>query len=209
MCNEDDYIMLSALQHYAFCPRQCGLIHLEDAWSENLFTAEGRAMHERAHREEFESRGAVKIERGMLLESKKYGLRGKADVVEFHKQIPYPVEFKRGKPKPDSRDKVQLCAQALCLEEMTGQSVPKGALFYGKTRGRIEVVFDEQLRQETIHIINDLRAMLRSGMTPKAEYSKKCDTCSLFEQCLPKSLFRGETVKDYLDEAVKESCASI
>jgi CRISPR-associated exonuclease Cas4 len=213
MYNDDDYIMLSALQHYAFCPRQCALIHLEDAWSENLFTAEGRAMHERAHQEKYESRKGVKIERGMPLESKRYGLKGKADVVEFHADqkgvfVAFPVEYKRGKEKTDNRDKVQLCAQALCLEEMTGKTVEDGALFYGKTRSRLEVFFNQTLRRETTDLIDKLREMLRSGITPKAEYSKKCDTCSLYDQCLPKSLLQNKTVKEYLNEA-KESCESI
>lgn len=211
MYSEDDYLMLSALQHCAFCLRQCALIHLEDAWTENLFTAEGLAMHEKAHKEKFESKKGVKIEQGMLLESKKYGLKGKADMVEFHagkdgESVPFPVEYKRGKEKPDNRDKVQLCAQALCLEEITGKAVEKGALFYGKTRRRCDVAFDQALREETIALIAKLREMLRSGITPRAVYSKKCDTCSLNDLCLPKSLARGGSVKDYISKTVKESC---
>ncbi|MEA3493565.1 MAG: CRISPR-associated protein Cas4 [Candidatus Margulisiibacteriota bacterium] len=211
MYSEDNYIMLSALQHYAFCPRQCALIHLEDAWNENVFTAEGRAMHERVHDDERESRRGVKIERGMLLESKKYGLKGKADVVEFYagekgKLVPFPVEYKRGKPKPDNRDKVQLCAQALCLEEMTEEPVKKGALFYGKTRRRLEVSFDQALRRETIEMVSKLREMLRSGITPKAKYSSKCRSCSLNDLCMPKIASRSKSVKKYVKEMVKESC---
>lgn len=209
MYSDDDYIMLSALQHYAFCPRQCALIHLEDAWCENLFTAEGRAMHERAHEEKFESRKGIKIERGMLLESKQHGLKGKADVVEFHNGVPFPVEYKRGKEKPDNRDKVQLCAQGFCLEEMTGKTVENGALFYGKTRSRLDVLFDAALRQETIGTISSLREMLRFRKTPPAKYSKKCDYCSLRDLCLPEIFSKGESAKDYVERAVKESCASI
>lgn len=140
MFSEDDLLMLSALQHLSFCPRQCALIHIEQIWAENVFTAEGRVMHERAHDEDRrETRAGVRVERGMPLRSLKLGLIGKADVVEFHSGLggkgwtPFPVEYKRGKPKVDDCDKVQLCAQALCLEEMLGVAVPAGALF---TAGR-------------------------------------------------------------------------
>ena len=211
---DEDCILLSALQHYVFCPRQCGLIHLEDAWQENLFTAEGRVMHEKVHDIGFESRGKIRVERNMLLESQKYGLRGKVDVVEFHLQpdgnwLPFPVEYKRGKPKNNNSDKVQLCAQALCLEEITGERVEKGALFYGKTKKRMEVCFDKSLRVETIKTIDELRQMLALGVTPKAVYSSKCKTCSLNELCLPKIVSRAASVNSYLDQAVKEACENI
>ena len=139
--SEDDLIMISALQHFAFCPRQCALIHIEQVWTESGLTAEGRIMHEKVHEEQRESRGAVRIECGIPLRSLRLGLIGKADVVEFHRigkgvWQPFPVEYKRGKPKPDHCDKVQLCAQAMCLEEMLSVPVPEGALFYGRTRRR-------------------------------------------------------------------------
>ncbi len=144
--SEDDLFMISALQHYAFCPRQCALIHIEQAWLENRWTAEGRILHERVHEQEGESRAGVRIERGLPLRSLRLGLVGVADVVEFH-PLPgggwqlFPVEYKRGKPKPDHCDEVQLCAQAMCLEEMMGVEVSQGALFYGKTRHRHDVAF--------------------------------------------------------------------
>jgi len=214
MIHDDDFLLLSALQHYVFCPRQCGLIHLEDAWEENLFTAEGRVMHKKVHDVGFESRGKIRAERNMLLESKEYGLRGKADVVEFHLQsngdwLPFPVEYKRGKPKTNNSDKVQLCAQALCLEELTERRIENGALFYGKTRKRMEVCFDQLLRMETIKTINELRQMIASGVTPKASYSSKCKTCSLNDLCLPKILSKTSSVRSYINRMVKESCENI
>ena len=141
MFDEDDLITISALQHYVFCPRQCALIHIEQVWTESGLTAEGRIMHEKVHEEQRESRGSVRVEYGIPLRSLRLGLIGKADEVEFRKVDkapwqPFPVEYKRGKPKPDHCDAVQLCAQAMCLEEMLSVAVPRGALFYGKTRRR-------------------------------------------------------------------------
>ena len=151
---DSDLIPISALSHYSFCPRRCAFIHIEHQWEENRFTAEGRIMHERVHEEGSEMRAGVRIERGVSLRSLRLGLIGKADVVEFHRREdgiwrPFPVEYKRGKPKPDHCDKIQLCAQALCLEEMIQAEIPGGALFYGQTRRRLDVVFDNNLRRET------------------------------------------------------------
>ena len=188
--NEDDLIQLSALQHLVFCERQCALIHIEQVWSENLFTAEGRIMHEKVDTANRESRGNIRIEYGVPMRSLRLGLIGKADVVEFHKTgdkwIPFPVEYKRGKPKLDNSDKAQLCAQALCLEEMMNVGIPEGALFYGQTRHRLDVKFDSALRTATEEAARRLHALIESGITPKAEYSKKCARCSLVDLCLPK-----------------------
>ena len=187
---EDDLIQLSALQHLVFCERQCALIHIEQVWSENLFTAEGRIMHDKVDTANRESRGNIRIEYGVPMRSLRLGLIGKADVVEFHrngdKWIPFPVEYKRGKPKGGNCDKVQLCAQALCLEEMMNVGIPEGALFYGQTRHRLDVKFDSALRKETESAAVRLRELIALGITPKAEYSKKCERCSLVELCLPK-----------------------
>jgi len=201
--SEDDLILLSALQHYIFCPRQCALIHVEQIWSENLLTAEGRIMHERVHEEGRESRGDVRIERGVPLRSLRLGLSGMADVVEFHRQPdgswkPFPVEYKRGKPKPDDCDRVQLCAQALCLEEMLKVEIPSGAIFYGKTRHRHDVVFDEALRKETEETAEQVHKLIESGVTPRPVYQSKCDSCSLFESCLPKTIEKTRSVQKYL-----------
>lgn len=207
---EEDFIQLSALQHFIFCPRQCALIHIEQAWSENLFTAEGRVMHEKAHEEQFETRDGARIERGMPLRSYELGLSGKADVVEFHKaagikkRVPFLVEYKRGKPKLDDSDKVQLCAQALCLEEMLKIDVPQGALFYGRTKRRLIVCFDEALRKKTKEDARNLHEFIKAGITPKPVYTSKCDLCSLVDVCMPKTIERNCSVKKYLLEEIKE-----
>lgn len=201
--NDEDLIQLSAIQHYAFCRRQCALIHIEQVWIENYFTADGRQMHEKAHEETIENRKDIRIERGIPLRSTFYGLSGKADVIEYHKSenkkwIPFPVEYKRGKPKMDDCDKVQICAQTLCLEEMMKINILNGALYYGKTKHRYDIVFDDVLRQETIKIINEVRAFIEERITPKPNYSKKCDSCSLLEMCMPKSLEKTSRVNDYI-----------
>ena len=200
---EEDLIMISALQHISFCERQCALIHIEQIWDENRATAEGRIMHERVHEQDHESRGNVRIEYGLPLRSLKLGLVGKADVVEFHRLDkdrwqPFPVEYKRGKPKPDDCDLIQLCAQAMCLEEMLSVSVPKGAIFYGKTRRRLDVSFDEPLRQETEEAAKRTHQLISSGITPPPVYEKRCESCSLIGECLPKAIGKKSSVKRYL-----------
>ena len=187
---EDDLIQLSALQHLVFCERQCALIHIEQLWSENVLTAEGKIMHDKVDTANRESRGNIRIEYGVPMRALKLGLIGKADAVEFHrngdKWTPFPVEYKRGKPKGGNCDKVQLCAQAICLEEMMHVEVPEGALFYGQTRHRHDVKFDSALRTATEEAARRLHELIESRKTPKAEYSKKCERCSLVDLCLPK-----------------------
>jgi len=207
--SEDDLIMISALQHYIFCSRQCALIHIEQVWDENRLTAEGRIMHERVHEADRESRGKVRIEYGVSLRSLCLGLIGKADVVEFHRQSndawqPFPVEYKRGRPKKDDCDKVQLCAQAICLEEMLGVVIPSGALFYGKTRHRQDVAFDDSLRRKTKDAASKARALIEAGQTPPPVYGKKCKNCSLADRCLPKTMEKRPSVKRYLSNAIGE-----
>lgn len=204
----DEFVSISALSHFIFCARRCALIHVEQLWTENLFTAEGRVMHEHVHEEGRESRGHVRIERGVPLCSMRLGLSGKADVVEFHRQpdetwLPFPVEYKRGKPKPDDCDTVQLCAQALCLEEMLKVEIPGGALFYGKTRRRADVCFDEPLRQKTEDTALRVHKLIESGVTPEPEYSAKCESCSLMGLCLPKTMGKRQTVKRYLAKVME------
>ncbi len=208
--SEDDLIQLSSLQHFAFCPRQCALIHIEQVWSENRLTAEGRIMHEHVHEEGSESRGDVRIERGVPLRSLRLGLSGKADVVEYHRQpdgtwLPFPVEYKHGKPKADDSDKVQLCAQAICLEEMLNVGIPCGALFYGKTRRRLDVVFDETLRRETEAAAKEAHTLIDAGVTPTPVYSKRCESCSLFAECMPKTMQKKRTVNSYLKRMLDEA----
>ncbi len=208
--SEDDLLPISALQHLIFCERQCALIHVEQAWDENRFTAEGRIMHERVHEVGEESRGNVRAARGVSLRSLRLGLSGKADVVEFHcvergKWRPFPVEHKRGKPKPEDSDKVQLCAQALCLEEMLGAEVPSGALFYGRTRHRLDVSFDDALREATEKAAGKLHELIGSGKTPKPLYNaKKCKSCSLMDRCLPQVLRKKRSVRGYLALMLEE-----
>jgi CRISPR-associated exonuclease Cas4 len=203
MYSPEDLIQLSALQHMVFCERQCALIHVEQIWQESGRTAEGRIMHERVHEESRESRGDIRIDYGVSIRSLRLGLIGKADVVEFHRRpdgawLPFPVEDKRGKPKADDCDKVQLCAQAICLEEMLSIAISKGALFYGQTRHRLDVVFDEALRRETEEIAYRAHDLIASGRTPPPVYEKRCESCSLMADCLPKTIQKRRSVKSYL-----------
>lgn len=201
MYAESDYIMLSALQHYQFCPRQCALIHIERQWAENRFTAEGNILHERADSKTSERSGSVRIVRTLPVCSRHYGLSGQADVVEFHADgTVFPVEYKRGRPKKDFCDAVQLCAQALCLEEMLGKDILSGALYYGQKKRRKEIVFDEDLRALTRKTIRATHQLIRSGLTPRADYGKKCDSCSLLNLCLPKSCAEERSVNRYLQK---------
>jgi len=210
MYDPDDLIPLSALQHMVFCPRQCALIHVEQTWAESRRTAEGRIMHERVHDEGRESRGDIRIDYGVSLRSLRLGLIGKADVVEFHRRpdsdiwLPFPVEYKRGKPKADDCDKVQLCAQAICLEEMLSVSIPAGALFYGQIRRRLDVFFDEGLRWETEEAARQTHVLITSGRTPSPIYAKRCESCSLMAECLPRTLQKRRSVKNYLTRILGE-----
>jgi CRISPR-associated exonuclease Cas4 len=208
---EDDLIPLSALQHLLFCERQCALIHIERVWVENLYTAEGRIMHERVDSGRSETRGDVRIVSGVLLRSFRLGLSGKADVVEFHREKladgkiwrPFPVEYKRGRPKKEPWDRVQLCAQALCLEEMLSMEVPRGALFYGRTRRRVEVTFGADLRRLTEEASLRLHALISSGVTPPATCSEKCEACSFLASCLPKVTDGRHGVAAYLAQVIR------
>jgi len=205
---EEDLIMLSALQHYVFCERQCALIHIEQLWDENRMTAEGRIMHERVHEQNRESRRDVRIEYGIPLRSLRLGLIGKADVVEFHRLDketwqPFPLEYKRGKPKLDHCDMIQLCAQAMCLEEMLTISVPSGAIFYGRTRRRFDVSFDNALRNETEETAKRAHDLVNSGITPPPVYEKRCESCSLIGECLPKQIGKKSSVKHYLTRMIE------
>ncbi len=196
MSAEIDSFPLSALQHFAFCPRQCALIHIERQWAENTLTAQGRVLHERTHDAGSESRGDLRVARALPLQSASLGLHGVADVVEFHRRPdgawqPFPVEYKRGRPKHEPIDAVQLCAQALCLEEMLTTPVPAGALFYGATHRRHDVHFDDDLRAETRRFAAAVRALLAAGRTPPPEFGPKCRACSLLELCRPQAVTRS------------------
>jgi CRISPR-associated exonuclease Cas4 len=205
--DDDAGIPISALQHYLYCPRQCALIHVERVWAENLHTAEGRLLHERSDRPTHEKRRGVHTATALAIASERLGISGIADVVEFHMEgdvrRPYPVEYKRGKPKLHRADEVQLCAQALCLEEMLQVGVPEGALFYGKVRRRHVVAIDESLRALTLEVIASVRAMLEARRTPAAVYDAgRCDACSLIELCRPRLLPAGQQVQAWLQRQI-------
>lgn len=205
------FIPLSALQHYLYCPRQCALIHVEQLWAESRHTAEGRVLHERADKPRGERRRGVRTVTAMPLAHAGLGITGIADVVEFHDaadpdgtEQAFPVEYKRGRPKAHRADEVQLCAQALCLEAMLEQTITAGALFYGETRRRTDVVFDSELRQLTLDTIAATRTILASGTTPGAQYNpKRCDTCSLLDLCQPRLLGRTGSVNAWLAQQLK------
>jgi CRISPR-associated exonuclease Cas4 len=212
--SEDDLVAISALQHLLFCPRQCALIHNEQSWSENRYTAEGQVLHKNAESGKSTTRNGIRITRDLPLHCLTYGLIGKADIVEFHpppdispnsasrtlkqwilnqKEISLegwtilPIEYKRGQPKENNCDRVQLCAQALCLEEMLQVSVSHGYLFYGQKQHRYEVLIDDVLRKNTLDTIAQMHELIASRSTPPAEYGPKCKNCSLYDLCLPQT----------------------
>ncbi|MGD0860520.1 MAG: CRISPR-associated protein Cas4 [Terracidiphilus sp.] len=218
MYTEEDLLPLSGLQHLAFCERRWALIHLEQQWEENLFTAEGKLLHEKAHSAEIESRPEVLVRRTLPLRSFRLGISGQADIVEFlpceaaepgvpmprRKGLwkPYPVEYKRTRDKHGSiAYRIQLCAQALCLEEMLHVPIPAGAVFDGKAKRREEVIFDEALRREVEELAILMHRILQSGKTPRAVYSKKCEGCSMKPVCLP-SVVESASASCYLTRAI-------
>lgn len=202
--NPSEDIPLSALQHWLFCPRQYALIHIERLWAENQFTAEGRILHERADIGRPETRPGIRILRSVEIRSGRHGLHGVADVVELRGGRPYPVEYKRGKPKSHRADEVQLCAQALCLEEMFECDIPEGALFYGKPRRRSPVAMDAELRTLTLETVEAIRGCRASGDLPDPVYDPaKCDRCSLLDHCRPRLGPRRRGVARWLERALK------
>ncbi len=218
MFDDDQLLQLSALQHLVFCERQCALIHIEGLWADNARTIEGEHLHDRVDDTQgTEARGNLRIARGLMLRSLRLGLSGKADAVEFHRVemggirlsdtsglwLAFPVEYKRGRPKRDRCDEIQLCAQALCLEEMLGISVPEGALYYGTTRHRQEVQFDLDLRRETERSIQRLHELIEMRVTPVAVREPKCENCSMVELCMPDAMSRGRSARRYLESSVR------
>ena len=206
MYSDEDLIPLSALQHFLFCERQCALIHVEQQWAENLFTAEGKIVHTRAHSGSRESRAAGTTEFGVPIRSLALGLSGKTDAVEFGADgSTLVVEYKRGRPKAGNADQVQLCAQAMCLEEMRGESIREGALYYGKTRRRMAVIFDDALREATRLAAEKVHALIEGGLTPLPVYlPAKCPRCSLLRICMPRKLGRRTSVDRYFARVLKE-----
>lgn len=226
MYAEEDLLPISGLQHLRFCERQWGLIHLEQQWEESRLTAEGRLLHERVHESGTESRPNLITARGLHLRSLRLGIFGQADVVEFHRVgpdclegtalpgraglwLPVPVEYKRGRPKEEPFDRIQLCAQALCLEEMFGMPIAAGALFYGRTRRRADVTFDEAVRAETEGLADRMHQLYTLGVTPRGQYTKGCERCSLMTRCLPKSPVAAGSVERYIRSALRDIEATI
>ena len=211
---EEQLVPLSAVSQYVHCPRRCALIFLEQVWSEKIFSDEGRVLHEKVDSGKKESRGDLKILRSVRLRSLRLGITGIADVVELHRCAPseggislpgvngtwrpFPVEYKRGAARDIQCYKVQLCAQAICLEEMLNARIPEGALFLGERQQRSSVAFTDALRSETEEVCRDVQRLFSSGVTPPAEYSKRCSSCSLLEACLPKSAGSGKSARTWL-----------
>ncbi|MFZ5587055.1 MAG: CRISPR-associated protein Cas4 [Thermodesulfobacteriota bacterium] len=225
MYDEEDWQPISALQHLAFCPRQWGLIHLEGQWADNRLTAEGNLLHRRADVPADENRPGLRVAHRLHLHSRRLGLVGLADVVEFHRLAagdpagagaalpgapgrwrPFPVEYKRGAPKTGPWDLVQLCAQALCLEEMLGAAVPAGAIFYGRPRRRTAVSFDPGLRGQTEELAARLHELARRGRTPPPSPGPHCKNCSLRETCLPQAA-AGPSASAYLRRELARALA--
>ena len=200
----EDTIPISALQHYAFCPRQCAYIHIERLWQDNFLTAKGNQLHDRVNSNESEKRGNVKTERSVQVSSEIYGLTGQLDLLEIQLEPLQltPVEYKRGKPKTNDCDRIQLCAQVLCLEEMRNVSIQRAALWYWQMRKREWIDIDESIRQLTVETVQAVHELFRSNSLPKAIYTVSCKACSFFDICQPrksdqsaryvKELFRDE-----------------
>jgi CRISPR-associated exonuclease Cas4 len=187
--------MISALEHWSYCPRQCALIHIEQTFDENLYTMRGQAVHKRVDEPESEIVEGVRVERVVPLWSKHLGLIGKADVVEFHGDTPYPVEYKHGPRREKEHDDLQVCAQAMCLEEMTGKEVPRGAIYHHSSRRRREVAFTPALRQQVEGAIVGIRRMLGSGTLPPPVNDRRCERCSLIESCMPSVIGEQERAR--------------
>ena len=215
--NEEDFLMLSGIQHYSFCKRQWALIHIENQWSENIRTIEGNILHEKAHDNSMmERRGNIIISRGMPIVSRTLGVSGECDVVEFHKDKDgvniigreglykiYPVEYKKGRPKVNDVDIRQLTAQAICLEEMLCCEVEKGYLYYGETRHRETVEINDQYKNKVIELFQEMHKLFDKKHTPNVKRTKACNACSLKDICLP-VLLKKKSAKAYISQAVKE-----
>ena len=217
MCKEVEPLLLSGLQHFAFCRRRWALIHIEDQWADNLYTVDGTLFHAKAHdADQFEARGDLLIARGLRVVSRRLNVTGACDVVEFHRDSKgislagregkwrvYPVEYKRGEPKPDDTDRLQLCGEALCLEEMLMCDIPEGSLFYGETRRREKVAFTPELRGRVEAMLAEMRQYYDRGYTPRPKRTKACNACSMKELCLP-GLEKLPSASDYMHRRMKE-----
>ena len=217
MFKEEDYLLISGIQHFRFCRRQWALIHIENQWAENVRTVEGNALHRKAHDASVrERRGDLLIVHNLRVASPRLGISGSCDIVEFHRDpggvslryedglfLPFPIEYKRGMAREDGADELQLCAQAMCLEEMLVCEIPMGALYHGETRRRQNVIFTSELRTEVEICISQMRDYFQRGHTPRIKPTKACNACSMRELCLPQ-VMRQRSVADYLRERLEE-----
>lgn len=216
MYAEEDYLMLSGIQHFAFCRRQWAMIHIEQQWAENYRTTAGELMHRKAHDEgSFEKRGDLLIVRGLRIVSRELGLSGQCDVVEFHENEKgiavfgydgkwdlVPIEYKHGAPKENNADELQLCAQAVCLEEMFQTGIAKGFLYYGENRRRSLVEFTDDLRFEVKKMTEEMHVLFQRGHTPNVKPTKQCRACSLENLCVPR-LQKSIRVREYIEQGIK------
>ena len=216
---EEDFLMLSGIQHFAFCRRQWALIHIEQQWQENEYTVAGELLHKNAHDPYFnEKRKDVIVSRSMPVFSRTMGVSGECDIVEFRKSDDvisihghrglydvYPIEYKKGSPKDTEIDILQLTAQAMCLEEMLSTHIQEGAVFYGETRRRQIVVFSAELKEQVSSSFAEMHEMYDRRYTPKVRWSKSCNACSLKDICLPK-LGKTPSVKGYIHKTITEDC---
>lgn len=218
MANDDsDFLMISGLKHFQFCRRRWALVHIEQLWEENVLTLEGHFMHERVHDDSFtEARGSVLLSRGMPVRSQELKISGVCDMVELYKDengVPiqgrsgrwrlYPVEYKLGQPDTHGADALQLCAQAMCLEEMFVTDIPEAALYYGKIKRRQRILLTEELRQKVKDSVAEMHQLMLKGYTPKAKMGKACKNCSLVDICQPK-LMKQVSASEYIRRAFRE-----
>lgn len=229
MFSEDEFLPISLLQHFLYCPRRAALVYIEGIWNDNVFTAHGRNVHEHVHSAGVESRADLIITRGLLLRSDKLGVTGKADVVEFQRSKLtgnvefssasdlvklerieglwriFPVEYKSGRLRHEFGYEIQLCAQAMCLEEMLGVNVTEGAIYYGKTGRRLTVIFDLKMKSATENACQQLHFLMDKGETPGAKFEPKCVKCSLLDLCIPKAVSRKRSIKSYMEKISSSS----
>ncbi len=217
MYSDEEFLALSGIQHFAFCRRQWALIHVEQRWRENYLTASGQVAHQRTHDAEIrERRGSLLVVRGLFVRSCELGLSGICDVVEFREDPrgvplagergiwkPIPVEYKRGKSKADDCDRLQVCAQAMCLEEMLGCDIDSGFLFYKQTQSRESVLFTDDLRKAVRSAISEMHQLFQRGHVPQVRKSKHCSACSLAEECLP--LLQRRSARGYIEDMLEWS----
>lgn len=209
MYKESEFLLLSGLQHLRFCPRQCALIHIEQQWIENFFTAAGRVQHEKVHSGISESRKIVRTERNLSIASSQLGLTGQTDAVEFYSDgRVVPIEYKHGEPKEDTSDEVQLCAQVICLEEMLNCKITEAALYYFKIRKRIKIQITDELRHETISLSEQFHDFFDAGITPSAIYTHKCESCSFIDSCFPDTAGRNKSVSNYIKRRMQSDLIS-